>query len=183
MISAKTEFRAKAVSRAAKIGSFKSLKHAGFGLRQTARRLVKKSKKSSQPGTPPHTRGRPGGLKKVMAVAIIDQAHVDVGPENTRGPTIWSLHEFGGRSQRKARQRKRATIGGTAPLTLENFKLGARVRIRTQAQADRANEILDRQAQLEQAVRNYPPRPFMKPALAWDLPRMPANWKGSIQGQ
>lgn len=181
MMKVTTEFKAKALRRAAKVGSFNSLKHAGFGLRQTARRLVKKNKTASAPGTPPHTRGRPGGLKKVMAVAVIDQDHVDIGPESNKPPTIWSLHEFGGTSRRKAKKRKRAQVGGTGPMTLENFKLGRRVRIKTQKQADRANAVLDRQAQLEEKARNYPPRPFMAPALAWDLPRMPDNWKGSIK--
>lgn len=180
-VKVKTEFHEKRLRRAAKLGSFKSLKHAGFGLRQTARRMIKKSKTASAPGTPPHTRGRPGGLKRVMAVAVVSINEVDIGPESTTGKTIWGLHEFGGSSKRTSKKYKRPKIGSKAPLTYEGFTAGKPVLIRTAAQQARANAIAEQREQNAHAARNYPPRPFMAPALVWDLPRIPENWKGSVQ--
>ena len=95
-LKARTEDRSKAVLAKAKEASIKNLGHAGAAIRLTARRSIRRGKKPSSPGTPPHTRR--GLLKRALRYAVErDRERVVVGPAHgVVGPSAIA-HEFGGR--------------------------------------------------------------------------------------
>jgi hypothetical protein len=191
MIAAKVKTRSNkaAVIKAAQAGSFNSLKHAGAALKLTARRSIRRHKDPSPPGRPPHTRGRAGGLAKVIAIETESQTHIAIGPEAGRGgSTIWDLHEFGGRRRRKRERRlktKKPAIGTSAPIAVDRYGKVTRARITTAAQAERAARITaEANATRDERageILNYPARPFMAPALAKQKHRIPQHWKNSVK--
>jgi len=178
-----------AVKKAAQTGSFNSLQHAGAALRLTAKRSIRKNKKPSAPGKPPHTRGRGYGLAKVIAIETESEMAIAIGPTPGRGgSTVWDLHEFGGTTRRKAERRlKRRTpkIGQSAPIDVDRFGKVVRARITTQAQAERAARTIDEtnalRADRAGETLTYPARPFMAPALEKQKNRIPKHWQNSLR--
>ncbi|MCC6579872.1 MAG: hypothetical protein IT440_05475 [Phycisphaeraceae bacterium] len=84
------------VKRAADRASFRGLGHAAAAIRLTARRSVRKSKRPSLAGSPPHT--RKGQLKKAIVYAV-EKGKQDavVGPTHELvGPSAMA-HEYGGK--------------------------------------------------------------------------------------
>ncbi len=172
--------------------SFKSLKHAGGAIRKAAVRSVRRRKKASSPGSAPST--RTGHLKRVIRFEA-DETSVDVGPTNEFNQSIWPLHEFGGtvKGSQLENKTKPVKVGDFAPIAAEAGKQKSsrssgdkvvRIKIRTQAQATRANRIQAEQfgkaAARAAASRKYPKRPFMGPALERMRDRLPKYWQGAL---
>jgi hypothetical protein len=86
----------KRVKRTVDRSTFRGLGHAGGAIRLTARRSIRKSKKASPPGMPPHT--RQGQLKRAVVYAVEkSKQRVVIGPTHELvGPSAMA-HEFGGR--------------------------------------------------------------------------------------
>jgi len=92
----RSEFYSQRVRDAAKKASFKSLNHAGAAIRITARRSIRRNKKPSREGTPPHT--RKGQLKRSLRYAVNkDKGSVIIGPTYTMVGRSGMAHEFGGK--------------------------------------------------------------------------------------
>ena len=96
----RSEFYSQRVRDAAKKGSFKSLNHAGAAIRITARRSIRRNKKPSREGTPPHT--RKGQLKRSLRYAVNkDKGSVIIGPTYTMVGRSGMAHEFGGKYKKQ----------------------------------------------------------------------------------
>ena len=92
---ATTKMDATKVERAAKAGTFNSLGHAGGYIRKVARHSIKKGKKPSAAGTPPHT--RKGRLRNAIKYAVNKAAQsVVIGPDHAVAGDSGKAHEFGG---------------------------------------------------------------------------------------
>jgi hypothetical protein len=103
---AKWKFHPKRVKNTAKKATFRNLGHAGAAIRLTARRSIKKGKRSSRAGQPPHT--RKGQLKRSLRYAVDkDKGSVIIGPTYTMVGRSGMAHEFGGkfRGQRYPKRR------------------------------------------------------------------------------
>jgi hypothetical protein len=95
-IAVHTEFDAKRVEKAVKDASFKSLGHAAASIRLTARRSIRRRKKPSSPGAPPHT--REGRLKKAIVYAVERrEERAVIGPSYRVVGPVGMAHEFGGK--------------------------------------------------------------------------------------
>ena len=95
-VSATTTFDAGRVEKAVKAASFGNLGHAGGAIRLAARRSIKKRKKASPPGEPPHTRR--GQLRGAIVYAVEkDEQCVVIGPQYQSVGDVGMAHEFGGR--------------------------------------------------------------------------------------
>jgi len=92
----RSEFYSQRMRDAAKKASFKSLNHAGAAIRLTARRSIRRNKKPSREGTPPHT--KKGQLKRSLRYAVNkDKGSVIIGPTYTVVGRSGMAHEFGGK--------------------------------------------------------------------------------------
>lgn len=90
----RSRFDAKKVRRKADKGSFKSLNHAAAAIRLTARRSIRRRKKKSTAGTPPHTRR--GQLKKALLYKVEKQRlRAVIGPTYSVVGRSARAHEFG----------------------------------------------------------------------------------------
>ncbi len=99
-VRVKTKFEAQRVKARTREGNFKSLGHAGGAIRLTAKRSIRKRKKASDPGQPPHTRD--GRLRNAIAYAVEkDKQRVVIGPQYDKIGTAGRPHEFGGRYKRE----------------------------------------------------------------------------------
>lgn len=124
----KTRWRGDRVRRAAQRGNFKSLRHAASALRLTAKRSIRRRKKASAPGQPPHTSR--GALRKAILYDVARGRDAAlIGPVYSMVGAVGAAHEFGG----------------------------------------------------EYRGDDYPPRPFMGPALEEIEPRLPQFWAGSVR--
>jgi hypothetical protein len=114
--TAKTSFDSKKVRDAAKKGSITSLGHAGAALRLQARHSIRKGKKPSPAGTPPHT--RKGRLRNAIKYAVTaGKQSVVIGPDYEVAANSGMAHEFGGKFRRE-KYDKRPFMGPA----LENVK-------------------------------------------------------------
>ena len=105
----KSKFNPEKVKKPAKQAAFKNLGHAGAAIRLTARRSIRKSKKASPSGTPPHTRR--GQLQRGILYAVDkDAGSVVVGSAYTIVGQSGKAHEFGGR-YKKQNYPKRSFMG------------------------------------------------------------------------
>ncbi len=103
------EFHPDRVKNAAKKASFRNLGHAGAAIRLTARRSIRRNKRPSRKGAPPHT--RKGQLKRSLRYAVDKRkGRVLIGPVYTVVGRSAMAHEFGGR-YRKETYPKRAFMG------------------------------------------------------------------------
>ena len=95
-MKARVRDKTRRVKRAAKRGSIQSLQHAGAAVRLTARRSIRRSKKPSRPGKPPHTKR--GALKKAILYAMNrNRTSVVIGPDAGMVNQIGRVHEIGGK--------------------------------------------------------------------------------------
>lgn len=165
-----------------------NLSKGGSFVRQTARRSMRRRKKASAPGTPPssHTaeqqvaagskRGR-GPLLKDRLFYQFDSStrSVVVGPELLGGSKTEAAEteEFGKTKTRTVKVYRRRQPSERKP--------------RTAAQSA-AFQRLKREGRLRDNVRResrqfkYPARPFMRPALEKEMPRILGVWKDSVGG-
>ncbi len=105
------EFDSNAVRNAVKKGSPKPLTRAGAYIRKSARNAVSRSKKSSSPGSPPHTRR--GLLKRSILFGVERQRMtVVIGPAESFIGISMTAHEFGG-IYRHRKYPKRPLMGPT----------------------------------------------------------------------
>jgi len=115
-MTARSTFTAKKVTDAATRANFSNLSHAAAAIRLTARHSIRRGRKQSSAGTPPHT--RKGQLKRAILYAVEKQKSTAViGPAYEVVGTSGSAHEFGGRYKRQSYPR-RAFMG---PALRENL--------------------------------------------------------------
>jgi phage gpG-like protein len=200
MISAKvkTKFDKKGLKRRVDDANFRSLGHASAAIRLTAKRSIRKRKKPSMPGTAPNT--PTGHLRRVIAYAVDrKRQEAAIGPTNEYARTIWNLHEFGGTTWQKKKllKIKVLKVGDYGPIrsatasgrnSRGQFTRGgraARMLLRTQAQTERANRLIEEENKKRMAMtangRRYPKRPFMGPALDKMRKRIPKYWQNSLR--
>ena len=116
MIKVRSRFEACNIVNAAHRANFTCLTHAAAAIRLTARRSIRRSKRQSSPGSPPHTRA--GQLKRAILYAVERQkANAIIGPSAQVVGTSGHAHEFGGR-YRKQNYPKRPFMG---PALMENL--------------------------------------------------------------
>lgn len=177
-----TTFDTRKLQQKVAAASFRSLGHAGGAIRLTARRSIRRRKTTSQPGSPPHT--QTGRLKRSIRYEVVDATTVVVGPVNELAGKIWNLHEFGGRTQRRKLRQHRFAVGEFGPVAAEQVGIKTsfrRGRIRTAAQAERANRLIAEENARRATVVRYPKRPFMGPALEANRARLPKFWANSVK--
>ncbi|MEM9825093.1 MAG: hypothetical protein AAF958_00815 [Planctomycetota bacterium] len=204
MIGAKTTVRddTPKIRRRQQTGNYKSLRHAGASIRVIASRSVRRRKKPSAPGSPPHT--RTGHLKRALRFDVHrDGKSVVIGPVNKYSKTIWHLHEFGGtsrprRRKLKVRRYRRGEFGPMRKGRIDRKRLASgrvrtyryadqyqRVRLVSGRQVNRANQIAKQEARRRQdeamKPRRFEKRPLMGPALQKATPRLPDAWRGSLR--
>lgn len=105
------EFDEEKVLSKVKNGNIKALRGAGAYVRKAARNAVSRSKKSSPPGTPPHTRR---GLLKRSILFGVEKSRmaVVIGPAKSLIGISMTAHEFGGMYRRR-KYPKRPLMGPT----------------------------------------------------------------------
>ena len=109
MMRARVQFDPHKVMRASRRSNITTLGHAGAAIRLQARHAIRKGKKPSAPGKPPHT--RKGRLRNAIKYALAaDKQSVVIGPDVAVAGTSGMAHEFGGRYKRE-RYPKRAFMG------------------------------------------------------------------------
>jgi len=142
------------VVKAANKGVIKRLSGIGAYVRSVARRSIRRVKRSSAAGSPPHSPS--GKLKNAIRFGKY-MGRVIIGPTKTEIGLIGKTHEYGGiEPEKKAREkmrrnRKTGQLYGTGQMTIAKPR------------------------------RRYPARPFMRPALKVALPRIPRMLRGSIK--
>ncbi len=103
---AKTKLDARKLTSVARKGSITSLGHAGAAIRLQARHSIRKSKKPSSPGTPPHT--RKGRLRNAIKFAVTpEKQSVVIGPDYAVAADSGAAHEFGGRFRHENYDKRR----------------------------------------------------------------------------
>lgn len=94
-LRAKTTSYAPTVKRKVDESTFKNLGHAGAVLRLIVRRSIRRRKRASSPGSPPHT--QTGQLRTSIRYALEKERDtVVVGPSRSDIDVIGNVHEFGG---------------------------------------------------------------------------------------
>jgi hypothetical protein len=100
MMKAKVKFDGSKVLRAARKASITNLGHAGAAIRLAARRSIKKNRKASSAGSPPHT--RKGRLRNAIKYAVEKTLQsVIIGPDYAVAADSGRAHEFGGHFRRE----------------------------------------------------------------------------------
>ncbi|MFN3193906.1 MAG: hypothetical protein ACE361_25570 [Aureliella sp.] len=185
-ITTRVRFTPEQLKRKTQQASFRSLGHAGGAIRLTAKRSIRRRKKPSSPGSPPHT--QTGRLKRSIRYEVDrSQPDVVVGPINEIAGRLWNMHEFGGIAKRRRKlKRYRFRVGEHGPIrvkTLGNAAKFARIRLQTAAQASRATRLIEEENQRRSVAkpRRYPKRPFMRPALDANRSRLPKFWRDSVK--
>lgn len=176
------KWHGKDVAKRAKEGTFRSLNHAAAAIRLTARRSIRRRKKPSAPGQPPHT--QTGHLKRMIAYEVDKQNQLaDIGPVNKYAQTIWHLHEFGGVRTVRLLRPHQFKVGEFGQIRKTGKNEFARIKLETQAQANRATRLVaeeNRERLSRGRRRRYPKRPFMGPALLANKNRLPEFWRNSV---
>ena len=143
------------------------LSRFGAYVRQAARTSIKKRKQPSPPGRPPA--GHTGLLRRFIFFAFEPQRRdVVIGPAR--------LHQV-------SFTRSGRPVRGTVPEVLE---YGGRVRLLVGKRYDGSWARVDlrrrrRYRQTRMMSVRIAARPYMRPALARELPRLPGMWKDSIK--
>ncbi|QDT10732.1 hypothetical protein [Planctomycetes bacterium K23_9] len=182
-IRTRVRFDSGQVKKKVNTANFRSLGQAAGAIRLTAKRSIRKRKKSSSPGSPPHT--QTGMLRRVLRYEVDrvrEQAFI--GPVNEIAGRLWNLHEFGGIvTKRRKLKRHRFRVGQHGPIRAKQPGKFARVLLLTAAQAHRATRLIEEENERRGATkpRRYPKRPFMKPALAANQARLPKFWRDSVK--
>ena len=174
------------------------LAKAGAFVRRTAKGKIRYAKSPSKPGNPPHGhRGKNGQspLRELIYFAFDEKtASLVVGPTPFRGMAVVPrVLEIGGtvpghtnplRRFRRVGDGGEVRIGGPRSQTTKRNRFGAVVtyiKIRTQAQAERANELQELlYGPMTVGPTSIAARPYMGPALEENLPKLPLLWANSI---
>lgn len=108
-LKVKTTSNTKPIVAKAQRAEITNLGHAGAAVRLTARRSIRRSRKESPPGSPPHTRR--GQIKRAIQYTVEKQNNlVVVGTSSEIVGRAGSAHELGGRFRRQ-RYDKRPFMG------------------------------------------------------------------------
>jgi hypothetical protein len=114
-----TEFDARRVLVCVRRGNITGLRRAGAYIRKSARNRVRKSRKASIPGSPPHT--RQGVLKRSLLFGVEKRRQaVVIGPAEKFIGTAMYPHEFGARYH-KRRYPKRPLMNPTLNKTINKL--------------------------------------------------------------
>jgi hypothetical protein len=139
------------VRRAAKLGGFKSLKHAGGGLRLAAQRLIRKRKTASAAGTPPNTRA--GALKRSILFATEGDHTVVIGPAANLISDVAAAHEHGRAQEPRGLKGKtelqlltqgtnyRLEVGGHGPIVKDGEVV--HIKLRTTGQVQKSIDYME----------------------------------------
>lgn len=174
-VKCRTKLNGGKVRRAVKRSNPTSLKGAGALLRRVAARSVKKSKKSSAVGAPPHT--RQGRLKRSILFAVNQSlGSVIIGPAATIISRTQHYHEFGLPQKRK---RKNYGIGMSGPIRIGKDGRPVFALLVMDRQVKKA-KALDRKYWPE-TTTEYPKRPLMGPALEKIRGQLPQQWRGVVK--
>ena len=108
-VKVKTRMKPRRVRKAVAKGNFESLNRAGAAVRLTARRSIRRSKKPSAPGKPPHT--KKGAMRRAIMYSV-EQARssVIIGPAAAMVGDSGKPHEHGGK-YKGVRYAKRPFMG------------------------------------------------------------------------
>ncbi|MGE3803916.1 MAG: hypothetical protein AB7K24_04485 [Gemmataceae bacterium] len=91
----RTQIDSRKVLAKARRANIENLGHAGAAIRLAARRSIRRAKRASAPGRPPHT--RKGRLKQAILYAVEKhEQRVVIGPSVDIVGTAGQAHEFGG---------------------------------------------------------------------------------------
>lgn len=170
-----------------KAAGLAGLRKAAYQVRRAARGAVRRSKRYSRPGEPPHTRR--GQLRRSILYGVEDNKAVAViGPAASLISDIARYHEHGGIQVRR-RKRKIYRIGGAGPIAIRDgrssgggtvfAKLGNKRQV---ARAIRLDRLIWPDGALVKK-RRYPQRPLMGPTLARLAPSLPKYWENSLKQQ
>lgn len=144
------------------------LSKAGAFIRQRAKTSMRKRKGTSAPGEPPYA--HEGSLRRFMFFGYDPSADtVVVGPAKTNQVFF---------------NRDRKPVKGTVPSTLEYGGQITVLEVMKNGRWQRADLRSKRRiAGLPTRYRkvSIKPRPFMRPALLAELPRLPALWRNSVR--
>lgn len=203
--SVRVDFDMGRVEKAVAVGDRLARSKAGQAVRRQARSMIRKNRRPSLPGRPPHT--RQGRLRRsILYSAPATEPEVIIGPAAHIVSRTGHYHEFGGMQIRRF-PRKKYAIGKPGPIrenpnyTVEaqrylryksrsfNTKVKAPqkavfTRIRTPKQLARAKRLdLQLWPQTKIKYNKYPQRPFMAPALqmASETGVIAKSWEGVIQ--
>ena len=166
----------------------KALKDAGAYLRRVARNSIKSRKKASAPGSPPSnhaTKKAAASLKNILYGFDAARQTVTIGPigfrlQRTRGVVsqnrpVPNVHEFGGFVHRvrraPVRTAKRRAVSSLTPIQKANYQ-------RKLKNGSIVKPVVS--FEFIEENRNYPKRPFMKPALDIVAPKFPSLWTSTV---
>jgi len=181
------------------------LARCGAYVRKIARDFVRHRKNPNVHSAPGHSPYDHYGLRQSIIWAS-DENAAYIGPRLIRGGmnNVARLHEFGGTVARRVidpQLWQSVKPGDIAPVTENHMaqsdvparsegkrdpRTGRKVfwiRIRTKSQAEHAHRLYRRFAlkNAKTEMVDYPPRPYMFPALEKSLPHLPRFWKNAIK--
>lgn len=93
-VQIRIQYRPDRVRKAAHQARITGIRHGAAAIRQLARRAIRRGKRASRPGQPPHTRR--GRLKQSILFEATDRSAI-IGPAAQFVGAAGSAHEFGGR--------------------------------------------------------------------------------------
>ena len=96
-MTAKVVDEAHRIKAAAEKANYRNIGHAAASIRKAAIESITKSSEPSEPGTPPHTRGRRKGFKRAILYAMEGKEAAVVGTAYSRVGPAGEPHEHGGR--------------------------------------------------------------------------------------
>ena len=176
------------------------LSKAGAFIRRSAKGKIRYAKSVSKPGNPPHAHESKRGskdspLRELIFFAYDDRTNsVVIGPTPFRDTAIVPrVLELGGSAPghrnpllriRNVGDGGEIRIDGPAGRTTKKNRFGAMVtytKLRTQAQADRANQLQELlYGPLVIGPVSIAARPYMGPALQENLPILPRLWATAV---
>ena len=176
------------------------LSKAGAFIRRTAKGKIRYAQSVSKPGSPPHAHaskkgGKDSPLRELIFFAYDEQTNsVVIGPMPFRGSAIVPrVLELGGTAPGHKNPLRRIRhvgdggeirIDGPVGRTTKRNRFGAMVtytRLRTQAQADRANRLQEElYGPLTIGPTSIAARPYMGPALEENRPQLPSLFANSV---
>jgi len=156
MIQAKAKIvdHSRAVKKKTDDGAFKSLNQAAGAVRKTAVYSIRRTKKTSAPGTPPNSPS--GHLRRVIKFRASrpkdDEQSAEIGATNEFAQTIWDLHEHGGRGRkRKLLKIRRLTVGDYGPIRRKKTTS----RKRNKSNASQPQQQRDRRGKFVKSTKRF----------------------------
>jgi len=187
-------FDRQAVIEAVGRAGAKALGKAGAYIQRRAKSSIRKRKRVSRPGEPPSS--HVGTLRNRIYFNYDPPSRsVVVGPTplGSVGVVPPTLEYGGSVPRRKNPRRHRRTLGGAGEIRLDGpasrstkknreGKLVTYAKLNTSAQVDRANRLNEELYGPEFITEGrIAARPYMGPALAKEMPNLPALWAGSVK--